>query len=86
MYLKLQRRSIHSALLVLAAELIEAITDSIANTEATEQPVIRVATVMVDSSTVAFVVIAVLAGGSRCTLRAVRLRRAHAGRHLDGAG
>lgn len=72
MYLRWQS-SIHSALFVLVAELIKAITNSLANTEATEQPVVGVTTVVVDSSTVAFVVTAVLAGGGRCALRAVHL-------------
>lgn len=55
-----------SALLV--AQLVEAVTDCVSNTESTKEPVIGVSAVVVDSPAVALIVIAVLASWSGSTL------------------
>lgn len=49
-------------------ELLDAITDSLAYTEAPKEPVIGVPTVVIDGSTVATVIVTVLAGWSGCPL------------------
>lgn len=53
-----------SALLVVVTELLKAIANSLAHAEAAEEPVIGMPTVVVDSTTVATIVVAVLAGWS----------------------
>lgn len=63
-----------SAFFIMMTELLDSIADSITDTEATEEPVIRVATVVVYGAAVATVVIAVLASrGSRSLLAKVPL-------------
>lgn len=79
-----------SALLVRVTELLEAIAHGLANTEAAEQPVVRVSTAVVYGSTVAFVVTTGLSSWRRSTLDlVVRFRglgRRDCGRHVCRAG
>lgn len=69
-------------------ELLDAITDRLAHAEATKEPVIGVPTVMIDGSTVATIVITVLASWGGCPLGRVlllgRLRGGSLGGHLVG--
>jgi hypothetical protein len=74
---------------LLVAKLVEAITDGLTNTETTEQPIIRVPPIVVDSSTVSLVVAAILAsrGGGTLWVK-VSLRRTRGRfvrRHLNRA-
>lgn len=79
-----------SAFLIRVTELLEAIADGFADTEAAEQPVIRVSTAVVYGSTVAFVVTAAFAGRCGSTLdlevRFRGLRRRECGGHVWRAG
>jgi hypothetical protein len=59
---------------LLVAKLVKAVTDGLTNTETTEKPVIGVSPVVVDGSTVALVVAAVLASRGGSTLREFSLR------------
>lgn len=60
---------------LLVTEFVKAVTDGLTNTETTEKPVIRVAPIVVDGSTVALVVAAVLASRCGSALREFPLRR-----------
>lgn len=65
----------HSAILLVVTELLDTVPDGIAHTEATKEPVVRMATIMVDCAAIATVVIAILPSRSGCPLGEVLLGR-----------
>lgn len=84
------QHSTHSALVsvvVVVTEALDAITNRIAQAESSEQPVIRVTTVVVHSAVVAAVVVTCPSGVlPRVRVGARKTAEGGAGRHLHGTG
>lgn len=81
---------LHSALVIALAQAANTAADSVAETESSEQPVVRVTTVVVHGSAVATVVVTGFAGvvgvgSALCGVGLLDGRRGSRGGHLGGA-
>lgn len=83
-------RSALVSVVVVVTESLDTTANGIAQTESSEQPVVRVTTVVVHGAIVAAVVVASLSGVTdvlpRVRVGAGKTAEGRAGRHLDGTG